>query len=91
MIKQPDRSGFLGYYSLNDLDDPFLKRYELELDSLPKESYWFLTENNRFKVYTEDVKIGDEKKKKLQRIRGKDLRIAVQRGMRTNQYEYKWE
>jgi hypothetical protein len=86
----PDSSGFLGYYPLNHLGDPFLKRYELGLEELPYGSYWFVIEKNRFKVYREDVKLGEEKKKQLKRVEGKKVTIEIQRGMGTNQHTYKW-
>jgi hypothetical protein len=86
----PDSSGFLGYYPLNHLGDPFLKRYELELEEFPCGTHWFMIEKKRFKVYREDVKLGEEKKKQLKRVEGKKVTIKIQQGMGTNQHTYKW-
>jgi hypothetical protein len=84
----PDASGFLGSYSLNG-SGPFIKRSEVRLE-LPEESYWYITDRNRFKVYVEKVKLGKKRAPRLRKIGGKKVTIEIQRGMKSNHYEYKW-
>jgi hypothetical protein len=94
-VSNPDKSGFLGYYSLNHLGDPFLKRYELELEEFPEEAYWCRIKSRQLNVYGKEMTLGEKTEKKvekeLEKIISRHLTLVVQVGAKSVQYEYKWK